>query len=247
MKLLIRRFLAVIFLFYCAIVFLALMLLVLPFVLILAFLFRGKAAQDRIFIVLRFWARAFSLLCFFPVSVSRRPEQQAACIYVCNHTSYLDSVCIVLAVPDSFKPLGKVEMLKVPVFGLIYKRVVIMIDRKSKESRAQSILELKQELARGQSIFIFPEGTMNRGSEPLTAFYDGAFRIALETGTPIQPMVLLHARERLPRANPLQVRPGPIHCIFDELIYPAPGDSLEQLKAKVFQRMEALIAPSLRT
>jgi 1-acyl-sn-glycerol-3-phosphate acyltransferase len=39
------------------------------------------------------------------------------------------------------------------------------------------------------SVVIFPEGTRNRTGKPLKNFYDGAFRLAIETQTPILPMV----------------------------------------------------------
>jgi 1-acyl-sn-glycerol-3-phosphate acyltransferase len=165
---------------------------------------------------------------------------------VCNHTSYLDAVAIVLAIPGSFKPLGKIEMVKIPVFGLIYQKVVVMLDRASKESRLKSVEELKQDLASGQSILIFPEGTMNRSDKHLADFYDGAFRLAIETQTPIAPIVILNARNLFPRADPLAARPGVITCIFDKPLE-AKGlvpDDLESLKTKVFTTMEARIRNS---
>jgi 1-acyl-sn-glycerol-3-phosphate acyltransferase len=33
--------------------------------------------------------------------------------------------------------------------------------------------------------------------KPLKEFYDGAFRIAIETGTPIKPVLLLNTYERM--------------------------------------------------
>ena len=86
-------------------------------------------------------------------------------------------------------------MVKIPVFGLIYKRLVILIDRSSKESRESCVIALKEEIARGQSILIFPEGTMNRTEQLLGNFYDHAFRIAIETQTPILPLTIINTKE----------------------------------------------------
>jgi len=126
---------------------------------------------------------------------------------------------------------------------MIYKRVVVLIDRKDKESRARSVEELKIDLARGQSILIFPEGTMNKTESDLADFYDGAFRLAIETQTDIAPMVILNARTLLPRANPLDIKPGSITCVFDEPVEVSGliAEDLEDLKAKVRKRMEYLI------
>jgi 1-acyl-sn-glycerol-3-phosphate acyltransferase len=106
---------------------------------------------------------------------------------------------------------------------------------------------LKIDLARGQSILIFPEGTMNKTEADLADFYDGAFRLAIETQTDIAPMVILNARNLLPRANPLSVKPGLITCIFDEPVSVAglQAEDLEDLKAKVRKRMENLIKNSI--
>jgi 1-acyl-sn-glycerol-3-phosphate acyltransferase len=128
---------------------------------------------------------------------------------------------------------------------LLYKKVVVMLDRKNPESRAASVQALKVEIAAGQSIFIFPEGTMNTTDELLGNFYDGAFRIAIETQTPLVPMVLINAKALLPRKAPLQVKPGTITCLF---LPPVQVTGLgladvESLKATVKAQMaEAILA-----
>lgn len=230
-------------------VFIAAMILVFPFILISSILFKEKQAQDIIFLFLKLWAWIFSILCFFPVRTRgyKHKNQDKAYIYVCNHNSYLDAITVVIGISGSVKPLGKIEMVKTPIFGMIYKRIVVLIDRKNKESRARSVEELKIDLARGQSILIFPEGTMNKTEADLSDFYDGAFRLAIETQTDMAPMAILNARNLLPRANPLSVKPGLITCIFDEPVSVAglQAEDLEDLKAKVRKRMENLIKNSV--
>lgn len=242
----IKRAFSLIFMIWGFVTFIAAMLLVLPFIFIASALFQGKKGSDIIFFFLNIWGWLFCTLCFYRIRSKNRSviDPNKAYIYVCNHNSYLDAVAIVLAIPGSFKPLGKIEMTKIPIFGLIYRRVVVMIDRASKESRLRSVEELKQDLARGQSILIFPEGTMNRSTKPLTDFYDGAFRLAIETQTPIAPMVIINARNLFPRADPLAATPGVITCIFNkpvEVTGLVPED-LETLKSKVYSTMEALIS-----
>lgn len=84
---------------------------------------------------------------------------------------------------------------------------------------------------------------MNRTDKPLADFYDGAFRLAIETQTPIAPVVILNTRNLFPRANPLAARPGVITCVFDEPVEVSGliAEDLEILKAKVYKRMESLI------
>jgi 1-acyl-sn-glycerol-3-phosphate acyltransferase len=92
---------------------------------------------------------------------------------------------------------GKYEMVKYPVFGLIYRSAAILVDRRDPEHRAQSLRALRAAIARGISIFIFPEGTFNETGKPLKDFYDGAFRIAAETQTPIKPILFVDCLDRL--------------------------------------------------
>ena len=241
----IQRALSVLFLVWCFGIFIAAMFLVMPFIFLVLALFKDKRGSGIIFFFLKVWAWIFCILCAFQVKTRNKlaVKPKKAYVYVCNHSSYLDAIAVVLAIPGSFKPLGKIEMVKVPVFGLIYRKVVVLIDRASKESRARSVEELKAGLAKGQSILVFPEGTMNQSNKALTDFYDGAFRLAIETCTPIVPMVIVNARNLFPRANPFVARPGRITCVFDEpiAVKDLVPDDLESLKSIVYKTMEASI------
>src|SRR5687768_364866 len=201
-----KRLASAVFLFWCLLIFTTVMIAVLPFIVVITALAKGKTGHNAAFLFLRIWGWLVSILCFFPVRSTNRNiyDQNKAYIFVSNHNSYLDSVAVVTAVPKPFKPLGKVEMNRVPIFGIIYRRLVIMIDRKSSENRKQCEADLRNQLLKGQSVLMFPEGTMNRSDEPLAAFYDGAFRLAIETQTPIAPMVILNARKLFPRDHPLK-------------------------------------------
>jgi 1-acyl-sn-glycerol-3-phosphate acyltransferase len=164
-------------------------------------------------------------------------------IYVGNHGSYLDAITVCIAIPQFFSPLGKMEMTKIPVFGAIYKRIVVLIDRSNKESREQSVIALKKDIAGGVSILIFPEGTMNKGKAALSEFYDGAFRIAIETQTPLLPFVMINNRKLLPRINPLKAHPGILTTVFMEPIgvNGLQIQDLPLLKQKVVHLMEDAI------
>ncbi|MFM6954387.1 MAG: lysophospholipid acyltransferase family protein [Sphingobacteriaceae bacterium] len=244
---LIRNIFASLYLVWGLVVFIAFMLLMFPFIIFIQLLFKGKKAQALSFTCLRIWAKGTAVLCLYRIKIKNREaiDTSQSYIYVCNHGSYLDAISVVLAAPQAFKPLGKIEMVKAPIFGIIYKKLVVMLDRKSPESRAASVQALKVEIAAGQSIFIFPEGTMNTTEELLGNFYDGAFRIAIETQTPIVPMVLINARDLLPRKAPLDVKPGTITCVF---LPPVPVKGLgtsdvETLKATVKAQMaQAILA-----
>ncbi len=244
---LIRNIFASLYLVWGLLVFVAFMFLLFPFIIFFQLVFTGKKAQSWSFTCLRIWAWGTAILCLYRIKIKQRAlvDTTKSYIYVCNHGSYLDAISVVIAAPQAFKPLGKIEMVKAPIFGILYKKLVVMLDRKSPESRAASVQALKVEIAAGQSIFIFPEGTMNTTDELLGNFYDGAFRIAIETQTPIAPMVLINARELMPRKTPLLVKPGTITCVFLPPVAVeglGPND-VETLKAKVKTQMqEAILA-----
>ena len=241
-----KRLASTIFLFWCLLVFTIVMIAVLPFIVVITAAIKGKAGHNAAFLFLRIWGWIVSLLCLFPVRSTNRKiyEKNTANIFVSNHNSYLDAVAVVTAIPKPFKPLGKVEMNRVPIFGMIYRRLVIMIDRKSPENRKQCEADLRKQLLQGQSILMFPEGTMNRSDNPLATFYDGAFRMAIETQIPIAPMVILNARELLPRDSPLKIKPGFINCVFLAPIevHGLTAADVPELRTRVYEVMERAIA-----
>lgn len=239
------KVLSALYLFYAALIFILLMFIALPFVLLATALLAPATGKRVGMFFLRCWAWGFSLTTFFWVKTSNKHliNREVPHIYVGNHGSYLDAIAVCISVPQYFSPLGKIEMAKVPVFGWIYKRIVVMIDRSSKESRERSVAALKRDIANGQSILIFPEGTMNKSDAPLSEFYDGAFKIAIETQTPLMPFVMINNKELLPRVHPLKAHPGLLTTVF---ITPVDVKGLQledlaMLKQKVYTLMEEAI------
>ncbi len=163
---------------------------------------------------LKLWSWTFSKLNFIPYEIKGKENIHPgkAYIYISNHTSYLDIPGVCLTVPTQIRPLAKKELKNIPVFGWIVKNAAIIVDRSSNESRRKSMDYLKDVLKRGISILIFPEGTQNRSQESLQPFYDGAFRIAIETQQPIVPMAILGAGKLMPPKE-FVIRPGRINIV----------------------------------
>lgn len=204
-----RQLASKIYIAWVLFVFTFFMILYLPGILI-PFLF-GDRFGDVSYWFLKLWARTFSLLNRIPYRIHGREHirKGQAYIYLSNHTSYLDIPGMCLTVPRQIRPLAKKELLKIPVLGWIIRHASVIVDRSSNESRRKSMEHLKDVLRRGISILIFPEGTQNRGTEPLQPFYDGAFRIAIETQQPILPMVILNAGKLMPPRR-MFIQPGTI-------------------------------------
>jgi 1-acyl-sn-glycerol-3-phosphate acyltransferase len=131
-------------------------------------------------------------------------------------------------------------MTRIPIFGTIYKNTVVTVDRSSPENRSRSVQLLKSLLMKGISVLVFPEGTFNETGQPLKDFYDGAFRIAIETGTPIMPVLLLDMYDRMHTSSVFSLNPGRSRAIFLPEISVeglTPSD-VPALKKQVYQVME---------
>ena len=230
---------------YAFILFIGIMLLLFPFVLLSA-LFGRITGGNMIYRICMLWADIW----FFLVGIwhkniyEQRMDTNQQYIFVANHISYLDATIIVKAIRRPIRALGKSEISKVPVFGFIYKYAVVMVDRSNAENRAKSVRNMKSILKKGISIFVFPEGTFNLTGNPLKDFYDGAFRVALETQTPIKPVLYPDAYDRMNYTSIFSLTPGKNRAIFLEEI-PVDGLTLADLPA-VKQKTHELMDKKLR-
>jgi 1-acyl-sn-glycerol-3-phosphate acyltransferase len=225
---------------YGLITFVAIMLLILPFAFMASFFGRIKGG-NMILRLCMLWADIWFLLIFvFSKKIYESPHDKTKqYIFVSNHISYIDSAVLVKAFRQPVRPLGKVEMSKVPLFGFIYKKAIVAVDRSSAENRAESIRILKSIISKGISVLVFPEGTFNLTNKPLKVFYDGAFRLAIETQTPIKPVLFPDTYDRMNYKNFLSLAPGKCRIVYLE---PVPVDGLKiedvsVLKQKVYEIM----------
>jgi 1-acyl-sn-glycerol-3-phosphate acyltransferase len=99
---------------------------------------------------------------------------------------------------------------------------------------------LKSVLQKGVSLLVFPEGTFNETGKPLKDFYDGAFRIAIETGAPIRPVLMLDTYDRMHYSSVFSFNPGRSRSVFLEEVQTAglSWDDLDALREKVYGIME---------
>lgn len=226
---------------YAYVTFIWLMICVLPAV-IAGSAFGKVSGGNFIYELCKLWGE----LWFFLIGIRHKNlyeaphDKKQQYIFVANHISYLDAPIIVTTIRQPVRVLGKVEMSKIPVFGYIYRNAVVTVDRSSAEGRARSVRILKSVIKKGISIFIFPEGTFNETHQPVKEFYDGAFRIAIETQTPIKPVLFLDSYVRMHYKSIFSINPGRSRSVF---LAPIPVEGLTNkdvpaLKQKVFELME---------
>ena len=235
------NFFRTIYSLYGLILFIAIMLLLFPLVIIASF-FGRITGGNMIYKLCNIWADIWFLLVFIHHKnyYEQDLDKEKQYIFVGNHLSYLDAPLLAKTIRRSIRALGRIELSNTPVFGYIYKRVVVIVDRSDAEHRAKSVRNLKSIIKKGVSLIIMPEGTFNESSSPLKSFYDGAFRVAIETQTTIKPFLLLDAFDRMHYRHLFTLTPGKSRAVFLNEVS-VDGMTLEDvpaLKQKVYELME---------
>ncbi|NBO48975.1 MAG: 1-acyl-sn-glycerol-3-phosphate acyltransferase [Chitinophagia bacterium] len=187
----------------------------------------------------RFWMSIYFPLSFIKVSITGKENFQPNenYIVVCNHNSFMDVPLSSPGIPGPNKTIAKVEMSRIPLFGIIYKRGSILINRKDENSRKESYQKMKDVLDAGMHMCIYPEGTRNKTDQPMKAFHDGAFKLSMETGKKIIPAIIKGTKEMLPNNKTLYFWPGKISMEFLSPIDPKEFGDVTALKEYVFKKM----------
>lgn len=217
------------------------MLVLFPFVIIASFFGKVKGG-NMIYSICRLWADiALFMWGMRHKNIYEAPKaKDHAVVYVFNHISYMDIPFMMKAFRrQAIRIVGKAEMAKIPVFGFIYRKAVVMVDRESEAGRLKTVREMRRVLAKKISVVIAPEGTFNMTHKPLKDFYNGAFKIAVETGTAIQPVLFLDGYDRLNYKSIFSMTPGKSRAVFLPEILP--GNNVQELKGKVYDEMEAAL------
>ncbi|MEI9810555.1 MAG: lysophospholipid acyltransferase family protein [Bacteroidota bacterium] len=187
----------------------------------------------------RIWMRVFFFLAGIRISIKGKNhfKKGETYIVVCNHNSLMDVPLTTPFIPGANKTIAKIEMAKIPLFGLIYQRGSVLVDRKSEESRKNSFVQMKEVLSLGLHMCIYPEGTRNKTNQPLQPFHNGAFRLAIDAGKAVLPAVIFNTAKVLPADKSFFFWPVKIRMHFIEPVHPG-SLTTDALKEKVFQRMK---------
>ncbi|MCI2228567.1 1-acyl-sn-glycerol-3-phosphate acyltransferase [Polaribacter sp. MSW13] len=155
-----------------------------------------------------------------------------------NHASLMDPFVLIALSKNPIVFVGKKELVKIPVFGFFYKRVVIMVDRNSLKSRKRVFKMAKKRLQNGVSMAIFPEGLVPTEDVVLAPFKKGAFSLAIEFDIPIVPQVYYDCK-RFFSWDFLKGRPGVFRVHQHRFISTKDltQNDIEGLKDKTFEIM----------
>lgn len=198
------------------------------------------------FKIARLWSKVILIGMGFNYSIEGDEvfEDGKSYMLVANHTSMTDIMLMLIAVKNHpFVFVGKKELAKIPIFGFIYKRVCILVDRSSSKSRYAVFERAQKRIHQGLSICIFPEGGVPEEHIVLDEFKDGAFRIALEHGLPIVPMVFFDNKKRFSYTF-FSGSPGKMRAKIYPIIE-TKGKTLEDKNALKQQVREIILQPLL--
>jgi 1-acyl-sn-glycerol-3-phosphate acyltransferase len=161
-----------------------------------------------------------------------------------NHTSQLDIVSLTVKLRLDFNFMAKMELAKVPVFGIFFRTIDIAVDRKNARQAAMAYQKAMDHLDTGKSIVLFPEGTIHRGVPKLMKFKDGAFKLAIDKQMDILPVTIIGNWKVLPDQGKFEFIPGKVIQFVHKPISTKgmTVNQIDELKQKVFGIIESKLA-----
>ena len=182
--------------------------------------------------------RAWLMIIACPLKISGKNNFDSTKNYIVvfNHNALLDVPLSSPFVPGANKTIAKASFSKIPLFGLYYSKGSVLVDRKNEKSRAKSFENMLDVLKENMHMCIYPEGTRNRTEQPLKNFYDGAFKLAIESKKEIIPCIITGTKEAMPIHKKFYLLPTKLTLTFLQPIAPE-GLNATELNKKVYTIM----------
>ena len=161
-----------------------------------------------------------------------------------NHSSLMDVPLLTPFFPGPNKTIAKKSFSRIPLFGWVYTRGSVLVDRSNDRSRKKSYDAMKHVLLKENlNMALYPEGTRNKTGKPLRPFYDGAFKLAADCQKDIIPVVMYNTAKALPPGRVFFILPYKLEM---HLLPPvkAEGKTAAQLKEIVYNKMWQYIETS---
>jgi 1-acyl-sn-glycerol-3-phosphate acyltransferase len=140
-------------------------------------------------------------------------------MYAANHASYFDVVPLMAGLGVPYQFVAKMEVHQMWFIGTFLRQMKhLSFKRENANSRLQQVEEMERILQRGDSVFVFPEGTFTR-EDGIRHFQLGAFKAALSARVPIIPVSVAGTRKFL-RDGTYLPRPSSITITLSPPMYP---------------------------
>jgi len=184
----------------------------------------------------KMWSR-FILMCSgFSLEVEFEEDLDSSKPYIIcpNHVSYIDIPVTFAVMPGVFVFIGKKSLSKIPLFGWVYKKTMILVDRSNNRSSYNAYKHASNRIANGIGIAIYPEGGIPSFETKLNRFKSGAFRMAIEQGVDLVPVTFADNKKRFPCGH-LGGKPGKLRVYVHKPIVAGTYnlESLQEFKSDV--------------
>ena len=204
-----------------------------PLWLVLLVLPKGPGAGRALRSCARWVIRASG--CGFVVHGAAGLRVAAPAVVVANHTSYLDSVVLMAALPIECRFVANHGLATIPFIATaIRKAEYLTVNRAQLRDRAACVLDVRRSLSEGASVVVYPEGTTSRTGEMLP-FRLGAFKVAVAAGRPVVPITLTGTARIWPRGT-WMMRRGVIAVRIHAPIDPTARGPAEALRVRAAAR-----------
>jgi 1-acyl-sn-glycerol-3-phosphate acyltransferase len=194
----------------------------------------------------RFWGKMFFPIAGIPIKVQYdfEPDLKKTYVFCANHFSYVDIASMGMIIKNYYAFVGKSSIKGVPLFGYMFAKLHIQVDREDKNSRVTSMTRSLKALQSGRSIMIFPEGGIWSKDIPKMALplKDGAFAMAIKQQIPIVPITLLN-NYKIMRDGEFAVHPQTLRAIVHQPIETTgmTNDDIEDLKMKFYEVVQGAL------
>ncbi|HSC55306.1 MAG TPA: lysophospholipid acyltransferase family protein [Phnomibacter sp.] len=179
----------------------------------------------------------YGIGCRLKISGQHHYNPQKQYVVTANHQSFLDVPLLTPFFPGPNKTIAKKSLSRIPLFGWVYTRGSVLVDRSNDTSRKRSFDAMKKVLLQENlNMAVYPEGTRNRTGQPLKSFYDGAFRLAVDCRKDIMPVVILNTAKALPPSKLFYLWPTTLYMHILPAVS-AENKTTAALKQEVFQQM----------
>ncbi len=115
---------------------------------------------------------------------------EGPCLFVSNHQAIFDAFLLLANINKLTAFIAKKEIKKIPLVGSWLSQIdTVYIDRDNIREGMKAINSGVENLKKGQSMIIFPEGTRSLKSE-MGEFKKGSMKLALKANVPIVPVTI---------------------------------------------------------
>ncbi|WP_226666744.1 lysophospholipid acyltransferase family protein [Metabacillus litoralis] len=182
--------------------------------------FTNNQFKEEVHMITKRWARLLVKLTGSTVTVHNESNiPKGPVLIVSNHQGNFDIPVIIgyLQKPAGF--LAKNEMKKVP-FASVWMEAIgcVLVKRNDRRGAIQAFHDSVEELRRGQSLIVFPEGTRSKGTE-IGQFKTGAIRMALEARIPILPITVSGTYKIMEKNKGKKFTSSPIDLYIHKPLY----------------------------